>query len=93
LPQREKDGLISSETLPQWFSENAAAIQSLLMDKNAPWNDKHSGDGKGETLSPEESAEAVTCSGILKTFGVSTQSFVSNVGYSRTSQNTVEVQA
>jgi hypothetical protein len=68
---RMEDGGIPRTVLMKWFSDNAAVLQPLLLDRNAEWNQKHWGNGyeQNQEVSPEQIKELVTSSNILKKFG------------------------
>ena len=74
VPPIDEDGSISTDVLQNWFLDNATLIQPLLLDTNAEWNQKIWGDGQGQALSFDQIEQLVTCSNILKTFGVPSNS-------------------
>lgn len=68
---KPENGLIRAETLMEFLQENGTALGSLLLKKDAKWNQLQWGDKNGMTS--EDIMELMTCSKILKTFGVANQ--------------------
>jgi hypothetical protein len=71
LPGKEDgSGSVSTETVMRWLLDNAVAMQSLLTDKNASWNQQSWGRDVKKQLSDHQIEQMITHSDILKKFGV-----------------------